>query len=127
MKRLLLLGLSLPACRANIDGSWELVDATWTALEYESGSTVRTTEAFLELTADGPDIKGSATLRQTTRVGDQPADEQEETAPIDGEYQGDDIWLPAPPLFDIECKAKNDLMVCIDGDGDDWEFARTGK
>lgn len=120
-------GLALTACRPDIGGTWELVDATWTTLLLEEGNTVRTTEGVLELEPDGSNIGGTATLTRTTTVGDDEPEVLTESAPIDGEFQDGEAWLPAEGLFDLMCDAKGDQMVCTDTDNDDWEFARVGK
>lgn len=124
---LLVASFGVSACRPDVDGTWELVDATWTALESEEDGTVRTTEAILELTTDGTDVNGTGTLRQTTTIGDAAPTVEEESAPIEGALQSGDIWLPAGELFELECNAKGDQMVCTDSAADGWEFERTAK
>ena len=119
----------LSGCSGNgVSGTWELVDATWTALEFEDNGTTRSLEVELVLEHARKDVTGNATMTKTTTMGDQSTTELSNDAEVDGEEEsGGAVYLDASPLFAFECEFEGDQMVCTDSDLDMWEFSRTSK
>jgi len=124
----LAITLTLGCNKANVTGDWELVDATWTALDYEENGTTRALSVLLELEQDRDDVTGDALMSKTTIVGDDEPTVLKDSAEVMGEREsGGAVYIDATPLFAFECEVDDDLMVCTDAELDQWEFERTGK
>jgi len=125
---LAMLALLTGCSGTHISGTWELVDASWTALTYEENGTTRTLEVVLQLDHTRDEVEGDATMTKTTTVGDQAPEVLSESAEVEGEEEsGGAVYIDADPLFAFECEAERDQMVCVDSELDEWEFARTAK
>ncbi len=127
--RAILIFTLLVGCnKTDVNGDWELVDATWTALEYEENGTTRSLSVRLELEQTRDDVAGDATMSKTTTVGDDAPTVLSESAEVEGEREsGGAVYIDADALFAFECDVDGDRMVCTDDDLDQWEFERTEK
>lgn len=112
-------------CGNRIAGTWDLTDASWTALSHTEGNTTRTFSAVLELEEVGGEVSGTAVLEATTSVSGGEPDTTTEQGEVTGEREekGEYVFW-SPDLFDFECWVDGDTMVCDDPDTDDWEFTR---
>ncbi len=124
---ILAVGVVCSACGPKIDGTWELVDTTWTALHVESNGVERSLAVTLDLSRDGDDISGTVSMSTTETIDGETTTESDEGEIVGNVESDGGFELSASDFFDLDCDVDGDRMVCDDSDLDDWEFARIDK